>query len=141
MDIAEKLKIYKLPPQFSKNNKISLKKFDSIDFDGKKTFLGTTGLLQPINPNDNINNNNNNTTNNSTSAKKKINVRNEKGEMKLIILQDTNLEELKTACIKKFQIKKKKGMQFHSPQGMAIENNESLSIYLNDNDVIVFKLL
>eukprot|EP00026_Physarum_polycephalum_P016670 Phypoly_transcript_17633.p1 GENE.Phypoly_transcript_17633~~Phypoly_transcript_17633.p1 ORF type:complete len:259 (+),score=33.70 Phypoly_transcript_17633:105-779(+) len=132
LDIAEKLKIYKLPPPFSKNNKISLKRFDAVDVDQKNLFIGTSEFLNsPTSPP-------------KMPTKLKINVKNEKGDTKLVILENIGenrvLSELLEACGKKFQTKKKK-VVVCTIQGDVLENSENLWTYLQQNDTILLRVL
>lgn len=122
--MAEKLKIYKLPATFSKTCKISLRRFDKLDVIG--LYLGKCELF--------------NSSSSSSLKKINVNVRNEKGEVKLIILEGQNLfEEIQELILKKFTIKKKATIKIHKLNGDSLTSNETLKEYLNSNNVILLR--
>lgn len=103
-----------------------------MDVDGKNVFMGHTQLFkQATEPTQ------------TGPVQQKVVVANEKNETKLVILKgDGNLmEELKDGCIRKFQVKKKKGIvKFTTQKGEPIDSNESLQKALDQKDQIVFRV-
>jgi hypothetical protein len=109
----------------------SLRRFDAVDVDGKNVFIGQTTLFKQL-------------TTPSTPTPQKLTVANDKGETKLIVLKGENkermMEELREACMKKFQVKKKKAiLKFFTPSGESLENSDVLCRAL-ENGQIVFKI-
>lgn len=132
LDVAERVGIYKLPSGFSKHNRQSLRRFDAVDVDGKNVFIGQTTLFKQLtHPPD-------------MAIPQKLTVTNDKGETKLIVLKGEDkermVEELREACMKKFQVKKKKAvLKFFTLSGESLETSEDL-YRVADNGQIVFKI-
>jgi len=167
LDVAEKQGIYKLPTGFSKNNKISLRRFDNVDVDGKNVFVGQTSLFKSdpsLSPSSS-------SSSSSQSSPQKLVVANEKGETKLVVLKGIGqvgtrggeaaeggppagggegeghgngvdwLEELRDGCIRKFQVKKKKGIiKFTTQKGETIVDSAGVLRALQQQEPIIFRV-
>ena len=109
----------------------SLRRFDSVDVDGKNVFIGQTTLFKQFTISPNM------------ATPLKVTVANDKGEAKLIVLKGEKkeeiMEELMDVCMKKFQVKKKKAiLKFFTMGGESIENSEELFSAIDRQ--IVFKI-
>jgi hypothetical protein len=116
----------------TRHTRPSLRRFDSVDVDGKNVFIGQTTLFKQF------------TITLNQAIPQKMTVANEKGETKLIILKggkkENMMEELREACMKKFQVKKKKAvLTFFTLGGESLENIDALCEAV-ENRQIVFKI-
>lgn len=75
----------------------------------------------------------------------KLAITNDKGETKMVMLKGEKkeeiMEELREACLKKFQVKKKKAnVKFLVQGGECLENSEMLCKALMEQKQIMFKI-
>jgi len=137
LDVAEKLGIYKLPAGFSKNSTPSLRRFDRVDVDSKNLFVGHTEILRQddttLTPHSVL-------TPHLGTQTLKVVVGNEKGETKLIVLKGRSdlLQELCELCVRKFQIKKKKGLIFKTQSGHVLASGEALLNAITRQESVTF---